>query len=81
MPDSILTTNTLKIENMFVDGDSRTITLKNPSNSISRDDITALNTFMQTNNVIIGDKYGGTFGRIARVTKINQTRRTLDINE
>lgn len=78
MADTIYTTEELKIENLFVDGDTRTFTLKNPRTDISKSDIEELNTFMQTNNVIIGDKYGATFGRIAHATRTRKIRRVLD---
>lgn len=70
----------LKIENLFVDGDTRTITLKNPRSNISNADITELQTFMQHHNVIIGDKYGGTFGRIESVNKVTEYKTYLDLS-
>lgn len=73
------TSTTLKIENLFVDGDTRTITLKNPKSDITTQDITNLETFMQQNNIIIGDKYNGTFGKIGSVKRISETRTKLDI--
>ena len=77
-----ITTNasSLKIENLFVDGDTRTITLKNPRNNLSNEDFTNLQTFMQQNAIIVGDKYGGTFGRIESVTKITEARTYLDLS-
>lgn len=71
------TDTTLKIDNLFVDGDTRAITLKNPKDSISSAEITELNAFMQENNIIIGDKAEGTFGRITKVTRVTKT--TLNI--
>lgn len=78
MADIVTQSSTLKIENLFVDGDTRTITLKNPQSEITTGAITALESFMRTNNIIIGDKYGGTFGRIQSVEKIDETRINLD---
>lgn len=78
MADTVSYSSTLKIENLFVDGDTRTITLKNPLNGITTTMITDLESFMRTNNIIIGDKYGGTFGRIQSVKKVNETRLNLD---
>lgn len=78
MADTVSYSSTLKIENLFVDGDTRTITLKNPLNGITTTIITDLESFMRTNNIIIGDKYGGTFGRIQSVKKVNETRINLD---
>lgn len=78
MADIVTQSSTLKIENLFVDGDTRTITLKNPKSGITTGEITSLESFMRTNNIIIGDKYGGTFGRIQSVNKIDETRINLD---
>ena len=80
MADVLVTTNELKIENYFVDGDTRTITLKNPSPSVSSSDIAELQTWMQTQQPIIGDKLGAAFGKIVSATKISTTQTYLDID-
>ncbi len=80
MADVQTNTQTLKVENLFVDGDTRTITLKNPKPNITASEILTLQTFMQANNVIIGDKYGGTFGRIESVTRVNEQRTKIDLS-
>ena len=77
--DTSKTENTLVIENLFVDGDTRNLTLKNPKSNITTSDITALNNFMQANNIIIGDKAGATFGKITKVTKKQKVSTTLDL--
>lgn len=79
MSDTFKTSETLKIENLFVDGDTRTITLKNPKDNISVSQITELNSFMQSNNILIGDKTGATFGRIQKVSKRSTHSTTLDL--
>lgn len=78
MADMIKTEKTLRIDNVFVDGDTRTITLKNPT-TITSAEITTLNSFMQTNNILIGDKDAGTFGRIKSATTINKQTVLLDL--
>lgn len=80
MADIQTNTQTLRIENLFVDGDTRSITLKNPKAEITLSEITALQNFMQANNVIIGDKYGGTFGRIESITRVNEERTVIDLS-
>lgn len=80
MADKITTSQTLKVENLFVDGDTRTFNLKNPRANIAASDIASLNSFMQANNVLIGDKAGGTFGRITKATIVNQTKTDFDLN-
>lgn len=80
MADTVQNTETLKIDNLFVDGDTRVITLKNPKQNISVSDINALQNFMQANNVIVGDRYEGTFGRIESVTRVTEQRTSLDLS-
>lgn len=79
MADIIKTTRTLRIESLFVDGDTRLIILKNPKDNLMASEILELNTFIQTNNILIGDKTGATFGRIQSAKKVTVTERTLDL--
>lgn len=80
MPDVITQTSELKIENLFVDGDTRNFTLKNPKSTLTANDIATLSAYMQSNNALISDKWGGNFGRITTATRINKTTRKLDWN-
>lgn len=80
MPDITTQDSTLVFEFMFVDGDTRTQKLKNPKASITEQEIADLNTFIQANNLVVGDKGGATFGKIARVVKRNEVTTKLDIN-
>lgn len=80
MADTRTITDQLKIENYFVDGDTRTITLKNPKTNIAQEEIQELQAFMHANNIIVGDKMGATFGKIMTVTSVRKTRIDLDIN-
>lgn len=75
---STTTTFELKIDTYFVDGDSRVITLKNPRGGLSTADFTNLNTMIQTNNLLIGDKTGATFGRITSATKVTKNTVNYD---
>lgn len=79
MPDTLSSSNELKIENLFVDGDTRTITLKNPKTTITSAEITALNAIMQSSQILIGDKWGGAFGRITSVKKVTKESQKLDL--
>ena len=81
MADVIKTSRSLIIENVFVDGDTRSLTLKNPRSDISESQITELNSFLQETNILIGDKNGATFGRIRKVTRRNSTTTYLDISD
>lgn len=79
MADQVSTSNELKFETMFVDGDTRTFNIKSPKSNVSQSEIAALNTYMQTNNILIGDKYGGRFGKITSATTVDKTTVTLDL--
>ena len=81
MADVVKTSRSLIIENVFVDGDTRSVTLKNPRSDISESQITDLNSFLQETNILIGDKDGATFGRIRKVTRRNSTTTYLDISD
>lgn len=80
MADVRTDTTSLKIEALFVDGDTRIITLKNPKQTITAPEINSLQNFMQANNVIIGDRYAGTFGRIETVTRVTEQRTAIDLS-
>ena len=81
MADVTKISRSLIIENVFVDGDTRSVTLKNPRSNISESQITDLNSFLQETNILIGDKNGSTFGRIRKVTRRNSTTTYLDISD
>ena len=80
MADITSNDKVLKVENLFVDGDTRTFTIKNPSDSITTADIQNLSNYMRDNNLLIGDKWGGNFGRIVEVKKVTTTRKDLDLS-
>lgn len=80
MPEDTTTAiESLKLEFVFVDGDDRSLTIRNPKSNITSSEIGELQTFLQTTNVIIGDKAAGTFGRIRKAARITQTTRKLDL--
>ena len=81
MADVTKTSRSLVIENVFVDGDTRSVTLKNPRSDISESQITDLNSFLQETNILIGDKNSATFGRIKKVPRRNSTTTYLDISD
>lgn len=80
MADTVQYSQDLKFEAMFVDGDTRTFSMKDPKSNISQSDISELNTYMQTNNVLIGDKYGGRFGKLTLATVVDKTIVNLDLD-
>ena len=79
MADTISYGKELKIDTLFIDGDTRMLSVKNPKANISQSDITALNTWMKTNNILVGDKYGGRFGKITTASTVNKMTVTLDL--
>jgi len=79
MADISKTESIFSIECVFLDGDTRTITLKNPKRSVSSSDIENLETFMQENNIIIGDRDLSDFRKIKRAVKRNITTTYLDL--
>ena len=79
MADIIKTASLLNIECVFLDGDTRTITMKNPRGNISSSDKENLETFMQTENIIIGDRDSSDFRKIRKAVKRNTTTSYLDL--
>ena len=80
MANTQTTTRELIIENYFVDGDTRTQTLKNPKLNISSSEIQSLQTYCQVNQPIIGDKTGAAFGRINKATVKTTQKLALDLS-
>ena len=79
MADIVKTASLLNIECVFLDGDTRTITMKNPRSNISSSDIENLETFMQTENIIIGDRDLSDFRKIKKAVKRETTTTYLDL--
>ena len=79
MADRIKTSTSLNIECVFNDGDTRTITLKNPRSNVSSSDIESLESFMLENQIIIGDRDGFDFKKIRKAVKRNTTTTYLDL--
>lgn len=80
MADTTKTTKNLKVDCDFVDGDTRAFNIKNPKSTITANDITDLNTYMQVNGVLVGDKLSATFLRIAKASTVTKTTVNLDID-
>jgi len=84
MANKVTQTDELKIENLFTDGDTRTITLKNPKETISTSEITALETLIKNGtgeaSLLIGDKYGSDFRRIQEVTRVSKITHEYDLS-
>lgn len=79
MADKVKTASILNIECVFLDGDTRTITLKNPKSNLKASDIENLETFMQENNIILGDRDSSDFRKIKRAVKRDISTAYLDL--
>lgn len=83
MADKTVTTNELKFEWLFYDGDTRTFTADNPKQAITEQEITALETLIANGGgsatLLIGDKSGAEFYKINTVVKETKTTLTFDL--
>lgn len=80
MADMIKMTNELKFELAFADGDTRIFRLRNPRTGSLESAIGDINTLILQNQLLIGDKAGGAFTGIYRVTRINRNSYILDLS-
>ena len=80
MADIIKTTNELKFELAFADGDTRIFRLRNPRSGSLETAIGEINSLILQNQLVIGDKAGGAFTGIYRVTRINRNSYILDLS-
>ena len=88
MADKQTVTTSLKFEWLFLDGDTRVFTMKNPKETITSSEITAIEaliidapqeqTDVQT-KLLVGDKAGALFQRINTVVREQVTTMTLDL--
>lgn len=81
MADVLSESAEVKFEAYFVDGDTRTMTLKNPKGNITTSEIENLQSYIRQNNLIVGDKMGGTFGKFEKVTRIKTYKTYIDFGE
>lgn len=80
MADSLKSSATAQFEFAFVDGDTRTFNLPNPKANITTEEVQDLNSYIRENNLIVGDKEGGTFAQINKITKIGKSVLTVDLH-
>lgn len=82
MADKVSTTKTVSMVAEFTDGDTRTITQNNPltdqASLVSA--INAFNTYVATNQILIGDKAAGAYVRIKEAKIVNKTTTKFDID-
>ena len=80
MADKTSTTYTLSVLAEFADGDTRTLNIDSPN---SADSIGAqlydLQSFLQNNSVLIGDKAGAAFTQFRYANKVTKNQTELDL--
>ena len=80
MADRITTTETVQIMAEFADGDTRTLSIENPRSAESIGAaVYNLQTFLQNNSVLLGDKAGAAFSRFAYANMLIKTKNVLDL--
>lgn len=80
MADKVTDEFILQISAEFVDGDTRTISVSDPSSAESIGaQVYELQTFLQNNSVLIGDKAGAAFSRFAYANKVTKSKVELDL--
>ena len=80
MADRTTTTETVQIMAEFADGDTRTLSIENPSSAESIGAaVYNLQTFLQNNSVLLGDKAGAAFSRFAYANMLIKTKNVLDL--
>lgn len=80
MADKTTTTETVQIMAEFADGDTRTLSIENPSSAESIGAaVYNLQTFLQNNSVLLGDKAGAAFSRFAYANMLIKTKSVLDL--
>lgn len=79
MADVVTNSENLLIETLFNDGDTRTLTLRNPTDEITMNDINTFNVFLQTSGILVGDRNGAEFSKIKQVKRRNSATVKLDL--
>ena len=81
MADKISTTYTLQMMAEFADGDTRTLNVVNPNTAVESlgARVYELQTFLQNNSVLVGDKNGAAFSRFSYANKVEKTQTVLDL--
>lgn len=78
--DTITSATQGKFNFGFTDGDSRIVTLPNVKTNLGETDVTTLNTWVETNQPIIGDKTGASTTGIFDAYILDTTKVQLDLS-
>lgn len=79
MPN-LITSRSLLIDTSFVDGDTRILTVKNPSSNITMNDIQAFDAFLKSSKILVGDRGAAEFNKIVSARRRTTSTVKLDIN-
>lgn len=80
MADTIKSSSDLKLNTVYVDGDTRAITYPNPKSNLTSDSVVSLATQFRTNQFLVGDKTGAAFKDIDSAVIVEKTRRIMDLS-
>lgn len=81
MADIIKEKNVLSLEMEFADGDTRTLTIDNPKETLGAAAINSLASYAVNNKLIVGDKAGANFTRFKTAKVTHGTTTYLDFND
>ena len=81
MADVLTETKTVAIVTEYTDGDTRTLSQSNPLTDQTQlvNAINAFGTYVKNNNILIGDKAGGSFARIREAKIVDKSQIKYDI--
>ena len=77
--DTVTSEQELQIKANFGEDDNRTITIPEARSNIATSEVTALETWIQANNVLVGDKAGAAFTDFESAVLQKTNRIKLDI--
>ncbi len=79
MADTVTSSNELKLNYLFSDGDTRLTSLPNPLPNLTGTQINAVSSTLQATQAFVGDKNNAPFERIQTAKYVQQTRTILDL--
>lgn len=79
MADKITTVRELKLVGKFTDNDTRTISIDNPKENLTKEQINAVGALGKSTNVLIGDKTGADFKEFVEAKTITKKTTQLDL--
>ena len=80
MADIIKTKKVLQNVFEFTDGDTRTLNIDNPIDSLTSAQVQEWADYAKTNNILIGDKAGAALDNIKSSVVIDKEQTILDLN-